>query len=257
MSSSLRPANLHVNHAPAPNGRAYKQVVARIEQMIAGGQLQVGDQLPAERELAEQFEVSRVVIREAMRNLDARGVVEVRQGSGTFVRSLPGQAISQSLTLFLRLEESSLIDLYEVRQALEVTGAPLAAQHATSPEIAAMNRCLQEMHEITEPGIRSVADLRASSAKDFEFHGLIARASGNRPLATLLEPVLVLINTARLELLKTEAGFQRLVDRLGGLRLHEEHTGILTAIANRDPSAAGYFMYHHLQQSIITYRDLS
>jgi DNA-binding FadR family transcriptional regulator len=229
--------------------------------MIAADRLRIGDQLPAERELAEQFDVSRVVIREAMRNLEARGVIEVRHGRGAFVRSrpdqAPGQGISRSLTLFLRLEESSLIDLYVVRQALEVTAAPLAAQHAAPEQIAGMARCLDEMQAITVAGVQGVDDLRASSAKDFEFHGLIAAASGNLPLATLLDPVLVLINTARLQLVDNAAGLERLLGRLGSLRLNEEHGSILTAITNRDAAAAQYFMYQHLQQSIVTYRDLS
>jgi GntR family transcriptional regulator, transcriptional repressor for pyruvate dehydrogenase complex len=251
--------------AGPPPGRAYEQIVAQVEGMIAADRLRIGDQLPAERELAEQFDVSRVVIREAMRNLEARGVIEVQHGRGAFVRSRPdqapgegpGEAISRSLTLFLRLEESSLIDLYVVRQALEVTSAPLAAQHATPEQIAGMARCLEEMQAITAAGVHSVDDLRASSAKDFEFHGLIAAASGNLPLATLLDPVLVLIKTARLQLVDNAAGLERLLGRLGSLRLNEEHGSILTAITNRDAAAAQYFMYQHLQQSIVTYRDLS
>src|SRR5688572_20217020 len=110
--------------------RAYQVIVSQIERQITNGNLHEGDQLPGERELAEQFGVSRVVIREAMRNLQARNLVEVRHGSGTFISGKPGDTLTQSLTLLLKLEESSLLDLYVVRQALELVAAPRAAQYA-------------------------------------------------------------------------------------------------------------------------------
>jgi len=243
-------------YQPVTTTRAYENIAAQIEQTITSGQLRVGDQLPGERELAEQFEVSRVVIREAMRNLEARGIVEVRHGSGTYVRSIPSPAVTQSLTLLLELEEASLLDLYVVRQALELVAAPKAAQYATPEEIAALRNCLEEMAPLVKQGIHSEDSFRAFSTKDEEFHRLIAKASHNMPLATLLNAILPLVMSGRLEIINRTGGFQRFIARSGRENAHEEHANIVNAIANRDPKAAEHFVYQHLQRSMATYRDL-
>ena len=95
--------------------RAYEDIVQQIEQAVSDGVFEVGDQLPGERELAIQFGVSRVVVREAMRTLEATGVVEVRRGSGTFITRVPSRFLTQSLTPLVELEGASLLELYEVR----------------------------------------------------------------------------------------------------------------------------------------------
>ena len=85
---------------PIAPPRAYEEIVEQIERAISDGVVRVGDRLPGEREMAVQFGVSRVVVREALRTLEARGLVEVRRGSGTFVLRLPSRFLSQSLTLW-------------------------------------------------------------------------------------------------------------------------------------------------------------
>lgn len=243
-------------YQPVTTTRAYESITTQIEQTISSGQLQVGEQLPGERELAEQFGVSRVVIREAMRNLEARAIVEVRHGSGTYVKSIPSPALAQSLTLLLELEEASLLDLYVVRQALELVAAPMAAQHATPEEIATLRKCLEEMATLVEQGIHSEEGFCAFSTKDEELHRLVAQASHNMPLVTLLDAILPLVMSGRREIINRTGGFQRFIARSGRENAHEEHTDIVNAIANRDPKAAEHFVYHHLQRSMTTYRDL-
>ena len=236
--------------------RAYENIVAQVEAAIIEGNLAVGDQLPGERELAEQFEVSRVVIREATRNLEARGIVEVRRGSGTYVKSIPSPALTRSLTLLLKLEEASLLELYVVRQALELVSASAAAQHATSEEIAALRTCLEEMSRLLEQEISSEDDFRVFSDKDTEFHLLIAQASHNLPLETLLSAILPLVMSGRAEIISRTGGFQQFIVRSEPQNAYEEQTHIVNAIANRDPKAAEHFTYLHLQRSVATFRDL-
>src|SRR5579862_362904 len=105
---------------PVEKTRSYEQIVTQIEEMIREGHFQIGDRMPSERALAEQFQVSRVVVRESIRHLEARKIVEVLQGSGTYVRRIPTQTLAQNVTFLLELEKSSFVDLMVVRQALEV-----------------------------------------------------------------------------------------------------------------------------------------
>lgn len=246
---------------PIDAKRAYESIVSRIERTILDGHFQLGDQLPSERDLASEFGVSRVVIREAIRNLEARGIVKVRHGSGTYVKAKPGPAISKSLTLLLKLEEASLLDLYVVRQALELVSAPRAAQFATSEDIEALRRCLGEISDLAERGIDTEEKYLALIEKDTEFHLLMAEASHNLPLATLLDAILPLMNSTRRVILgrvteSGERGYVSLYVRHRPEQIAEELRHLLNAIIDRDPSAAEHFIYQHLQNARAGFRDL-
>lgn len=235
--------------------RAYQAIVTQIEHQISVGNLHEGDQLPGERELAEQFGVSRVVIREAMRNLQARQLVEVRHGSGTYI-SKPGDTLSHSLTLLLKLEESSLLDLYVVRQALELVAAPRAAQYATAEDIERLKSSLEDMNTIVGKGIEVEEHFHIFTKSDIELHARVAEASHNVPLATLQRAILPMIMSGRLEIINRTGGFKRFIARSIPSIVIEEHSNIVSAIINHDPAAAEHFVYKHLQRSMATYRDL-
>ena len=246
---------------PIPVKRAYENIVLRIERAITEGQLQIDDQLPSERELAEEFGVSRVVIREAIRNLEARRVVEVRHGSGTYIKAVPDPTIEQSLTLMLKLEEASLLDLYVVRQALELVSAPRAAQYATPEEVQTLRQCLEDLLSLSKDASDSEEAYLAFIDKDTDFHHLMAEASHNLPLVTLLEAVLPLMNLGRLEIIRQanvsdKEGWKTLHSRHQPEQITEELTNIFNAIASHDPKAAEHFIYLHLQHAIAGFHDL-
>ena len=127
---------------PIGRTRSYEQIVTQIEDMIQEGHFRIGERMPSERALAHQFQVSRVVVREGLRHLEARRIIEVLQGSGTYVRRVPPQTLAQNVTFLLELEKSSFVDLMVVRQTLEVTAARLAATQAT-PRGSFGDRCLR------------------------------------------------------------------------------------------------------------------
>ena len=234
--------------------RAYEDVVSEIEQSVRSGALSVGSQLPGERELAQQFGVSRVVIREAIRHLEARGIVDVRVGSGTYIRSVSGAALSKSFTLWLQLEDSAVLDLYAVRQALEVTAASLAAVHATPEDLAQMRHLLDEWATLLAKSPFTDEDVAASDNFEVEFHYLLAKASRNTALETLLRAILPLIFAGRWAVIRLAGNFQQAI---AGLRLAEsaaEHNDIYKAIANHDPTAAEFFVRRHMQTAIAIYR---
>ena len=160
------------------------RVTDQLEKLIVANRLQPGDRLPSERELAQQFGVSRTVIREAVRALAAKGLLEVQSGSGTTVRSPSTQSISQSLTLLLRLGQSPLEyeKVHEVRRLLEVEIAGLAAQRRTDDDLAKIEAIVHEMAQLQE-------NLEELALKDVAFHTALAQATHNELFVVLLDSV--------------------------------------------------------------------
>ena len=236
--------------------RAYEDVVSEIEQSVGSGALSVGSQLPSERELAQQFGVSRVVIREAIRHLEARGIVDVRVGSGTYIRSVSGATLSKSFTLWLQLEDSSVLDLYAVRQALEVTAASLAAVHATPEDVSQMRRLLDEWAILLSKIPFAEEDVAASDNFEVEFHYLLAKASRNIALETLLRAILPLIFAGRWGVIRRIGNLQQAIAGLNLAETATEHGDIYKAIANHDPAAAEFFVRRHMQTAIAIYRSV-
>ena len=119
-------------YTPIHSGRLYEQIVAQIETRILNGELRPGDKLPSERELAEQFGVSQTAIREAMKALTQKGLVEIHPGRGTYVTDSTSQAIRHSIDLLVKIgSEDGIRDLVEVREIIEPEIAGLAAFRAS------------------------------------------------------------------------------------------------------------------------------
>lgn len=156
------------------NGLA-QQVVDRIRTLVADGTYAVGARLPSEVALCEELGVGRSTLREAMRILSSRGVVDVRHGDGTFVAE---GALRE--TLEERLSRAALRDIYEARLLLELPLAELAAVRRSARDIAAMRKALKQRGIAAQAG-----DLRAYSDADFAFHLAVARAAKNTALSDL------------------------------------------------------------------------
>ena len=105
---------------PIPRQRLHEAVEARLEEMILDGELQPGDSLPSELEMAAQMEVSRTVVRDAIRALTTKGLVEIRHGVGTFVTDSGRERLAEALALSLRRGDYSPWELYQVRRGLEL-----------------------------------------------------------------------------------------------------------------------------------------
>jgi len=238
--------------------RSFQHIVAQIEKLITTGQLRIGDKLAGERELAEKFHVSRVVVREAIRDLQARGIVEVRQGSGTYVQVLPTKALARSLTLLLNLEKPALIDLFVARRALELASASLAAQNATPEQVSALQSCIADMSLIANKGLHIEEYFYAYGYKDLQFHTLIAEASHNTIVHSLLSAVLPLFMEGRFEVVKRLGSFDAFLNRstLRESQIHKEHIDIAEAIIRRDVEAAEETMRFHLNRAIAVYGNL-
>jgi GntR family transcriptional regulator, transcriptional repressor for pyruvate dehydrogenase complex len=241
---------------PVEKTRSYEQIVTQIEDMIRAGHIQIGDKIPSERSLAEQFQVSRVVVREGIRHLEARNIIEVIQGSGTYIRRVPPQTLAQNVTLLLELEKSSFVDLMTVRQALEVTAARLAATQATPDELSEIAACANAMREVAEGSGNQKAKYFDYGAKDLDLHRLIARASHNAPLASFLDAILPMIMEGRFALVNSFGDAENFFRRRGVERIHTEHVSIIDALRRHDADAAARLMTQHTARSIAFFKNI-
>lgn len=213
--------------------RLYEQIVHQIEDSICKGTLKPGDQLPAEPELAQQFNVSRTAVREAIKVLREKGLVEPYSGKGTFVTNGTSQSIRQSLDLMIKIgQPESSARLVEVREILEPEIAALAATRADAQHLSAMRDAISLMD-----GALDQAD--AFIEADNDFHLALAEAAANPLILSLIDSIVGLLREQRMEIFRSNKG---------GGRGQFHHKRILAAIERRDPEAAREAMRSHLQQ---------
>ena len=198
------------------HGRLSGQVLLQLESMIAE-KFPPGELLPTEDELGDQFKVSRIVIREAMKMLEDRGLVEVRAGRGTKVVPAKSDRVKASLYRLISssgtpmLEE--MLQLLELRGVLEETAAGLAAVRGNEADLAEAEVALKNMRDGTHS--------EAVYAADLQFHIAIARASGNRFFEIVLEP-LTEVFLRQIQLTATvHLGLKHHFEILKAIRLHD------------------------------------
>jgi GntR family transcriptional repressor for pyruvate dehydrogenase complex len=215
----------------------YEQVADRIQQMIVQEALHPGDRLPGERDLAERMSVSRSVIREAMRVLKVRGLIEVRSGSGTYVQELGLGDVSAPIGLLLSMRQvpERYGNLLEVRCTLEVAIAGVAARRATAKDVATMEAAIAASEA-------SVADGEQFIGHDLAFHAALAVATHNELYSVLLAPIADLSFEFRMTTYRYDAE-----GTVNGARVH--HRRILDRIKARDPEGAREAMRAHLDQA--------
>lgn len=213
--------------------RLYEQIVEQIEQSIIKGALKSGDQLPAERELAIQFGVSRTAVREAVKALREKGLVEAYPGRGTFITTGTPPSIRQSLDRMLRADQhDGAVHLTEVREMLEPEIAALAASRANEETIGAMKEAIAVMDaSIRDPEVYIEADL--------DFHLALAEAASNPLILPLIDSIVGVLRNQRMLTFKVEGGAER---------GQYHHKRILEAIEHRDSQGAGDAMRAHLRQ---------
>jgi GntR family transcriptional repressor for pyruvate dehydrogenase complex len=213
--------------------RLYEQIVQQIEESILKGSLKPGDQLPAERELAQRFGVSRTAVREAVKVLREKGLVEAYSGRGTFITDGTSQAIRQSLDLMIKIgQPEGSTHLVEVREILEPEIAALAAVRGEESHLAAMREAIAVMD-------RSRQDQDAFIEADLDFHLALAEAAANPLILSLIDSIVGLLREQRMGIFDVNGGPER-------GQFH--HKRILEAVERRDPVNAREAMRAHLQQ---------
>lgn len=180
--------------------RLYEQIVQQIEESITKGDLKVGDQLPAERELAHQFGVSRTAVREAVKALREKGLVEAYPGRGTFITDGTSRSIRQSLDRMIEVDQpEGTAHLVEVREILEPEIAALAAARANEENIASMREAISVMDN-------AKGDPDAFIEADLDFHLALAEAASNPLILSLIDSIVGLLREQGMRIFKVEGG---------------------------------------------------
>lgn len=206
--------------------RLHEEIVIQLAELIRKGQLQPGDRLPPERELADRLGVSRSSVREALRILELHGLVARRPGTGTVIAGGTPQGLIRSLT------QLALQDVMELRLIVEPAVAALAAERATPADIGRLEAILAEQEAQIRRG-------ETGAAADGAFHLAIAEATHNRALVRLAEALAEILAVSRDPCVQTP---QR--SRLS----LQSHRQILGAIKGGSPAAARQAMEDHIRR---------
>lgn len=215
------------------NGSSISQeVVVRLRDMIHRGDIKAGDKLPPERDLAKLLNVSRPTLRAGIRSLVAIGVLRSKQGAGTFVvgNDGPPSLDGNQLRLLASLRGFTSAEMFEARLALEMAVAGLAAERAAPETLASL---AEELAGI----FASIDDPEQFLVHDMNFHQLVATASGNRILTSLMNMVTTILYDVRSKTVKRARDLKESA---------EMHRIIYKAIRSKDVDAARDAMRDHL-----------
>lgn len=220
---------------PVRTKRAAETIIEQIKELILTGELQPGDRLLSERELAEKLQVSRASVREALSALNMAGVLEIKHGEGIYLRKAGSGGVIEPLSILMLLERNKIKNILEVRKALEVESAGLAAERHMAVELNGMKKALEEMEEDLITG-------NSGEEADLRFHFAIAECTGNplliRLMSTIHEAMKQTLHATRKLWIDSTSSTTR--------RLFEEHRDIYGAISSRDKEKARELMYQHL-----------
>ncbi|MER9584850.1 FCD domain-containing protein [Mesorhizobium sp. M0047] len=218
------------------HSRTADEVVQQIESLILEGVLRTGDRLPGERELARQFDVSRPILRDALKALEGRGLLTTRPGGGTHVADVIGQLFTKPVTDLISMHRKAVIDYLEYRREIEAVAAEYAARRATPDDIALLDKIMARMDDAHRTG-----DFDHEADIDVEFHHAICECAHN----------IILLHTLRsCYRLLSEGVFQNrlLVFSVPGAReaLLAQHRAIHAAVKAGDPAAARQAAMDHI-----------
>ncbi|MGH9969564.1 MAG: FadR/GntR family transcriptional regulator [Pyrinomonadaceae bacterium] len=217
---------------PVKNERISDEILRQIRDAVLGGRFQVGDRLPNERMLAEQFAASRTSVREALRGLEQEGVIYIKKGvnGGVFVADADHRMVSRPFQTLLQLRKVTMDNIAEARLIFEPEAARLAAQRAKPED-------LEQMKQVIEKMSRVVNDGELPTSFDLKFHKLVARAARN--------PILEMLSESMLEVAsQVITGLHPSIEVLEHvLRRHEE---IFDAIRTKNSELAFSLMSQHI-----------
>jgi len=216
-------------------GTSAEEVAARLREMIHSGELSAGDRLPPERDLAKLLGVSRPTLRAGIRSLSAVGILQSRQGAGTFVAAAEESPTldSSPLRMLSALHGFTSDEMFEARLALEMSIAGLAARRATSEQMTQLAEEIAGMYaSLDNPEQYLVHDMR--------FHQIVAAASGNRILTSLMNMVATILFEYRSKTVKRAKDLKESA---------EQHHNIYRALRDRDSDGAEQAMHDHLVET--------
>lgn len=228
---------------PIKSKKIYEVVIEEIQKQIISGTLNRGDKLPTERDLAEQLNVSRTSVREAMRALEVLGIIHVKQGGGNFIKDRFDDALVEPLSMMFMLNESHPREIVDLRKIIEVESAYRAAERITDEEIEELRGIVDQLR------IQTKLKNETMSVKfDKAFHYSICRIADNFLFSNILNMLSnlmdALIEDARGIILLKEENQDVLID---------QHEKIFYALESKDSKAAAHAMREHITLIINEY----
>ena len=221
-----------------PSRRSGDAIASALAERVLSGELASDERLPSERQLAVEFGASRPMVREALRSLIERGLIEVEPGRGAFVRGDTGPRRFQPLDMEYRRRGTTARQLSETRLMLETEAAALATEHADDDDLTALERALDRLESSPTPLDRVRNDLA--------FHAALVAAAHN----PVIETMFASIQGLTVELMVRSAGDAEIVRQS-----EPYHRVAYEAIRDRDPAAARAALRAHLSIAASTYGD--
>jgi len=225
--------NKGVGLTPIRKIRLYEEVEVQLMSLVKDGAVKPGEKFPSESVLEKQLNVSRSILREAFRILEAKGLVYSVQGGGRYLRSVEESIMHDNEYMTLHLEKTSIIEIYEVRLGLEPIAAKLAAARRKPEDIESMQSIISELE-----------DKEYNDEEDYPFHMAIAKATGNYVLGKLLAMQMDLVNSISNEEVKKILDNRRMKDYVA------DDKEIFKAIKAGDGEKAARLMEEHITKSL-------
>jgi len=215
------------------NKKNYEIIAGELQRIIEAGIIKPGEKLDTIENLAKQYHVGRSTIREALSQLKARGLIESKQGGGTYVRN----EITHSLDLLDTTNTEDLVQILQVRKILEIGCIELAAQFRNESNLEELERLISQMEE-------AVGNEEISQVYDVNFHLAIARATQNPLLQKMMES----ISSMMVRTIRDSRKLWLYSEKESAARLFTEHKNMFEAIKKQDAKQAGEEMKKHLQK---------
>jgi GntR family transcriptional repressor for pyruvate dehydrogenase complex len=215
--------------------KIYEEIADVIKEQITSGKLQPGEKLPSTRELSERFQVGRSTMREALSALKAMGLVEIHQGEGSYVRKLDPADVEMPQLEALIMSRTTILELLEARQSLEVSNAGLAADKRTEEDLMVFEQILERMKE-------NLGNEEEGEKADILFHLTLAEATHNSIMVRLLEAISTQIELA----IRETRRIQMYSNKSVSSQLWKEHQEVYEAIKDGDAALAQEKMKQHL-----------
>ena len=215
--------------------KLYEQIAEALEDMISKGELKPGDKLDPVHKLAEEFQVGRSAIREALSALRAKGLVEMKQGEGTYIKAFDSDTGGLSVPSALLMRKQDVINLLEVRKILETGAVAYAAKNRTETDIADLKRVMNHMEDAS-------GNKKQEEETDIAFHLEIAKATHNPILISLMKHISLTM--------KERMGETRNIwlynEATTSEDLYQDHERIFNAVVEQDEAKARQLMWNHL-----------
>ena len=231
--------------SPVPTSKTADEVVAQVEALLLDGVLRTGERLPGERDLALRLEVSRPVLRDALKVLEERGLIESRHGGGTYVADIIGEVFSRPLIELIARHERAMLDYLEYRRELEGVTAELAARRANAADRENLARIIGDMRTAHAAG-----NLEGEREADVELHNAVGECAHNTILLHTLRACYRLLSAGILT-------HRKVIFEIPGTRdaLLAQHEAIVDAILGGDPVAARQAAEAHIDYVTATLQE--